>query len=219
VGQLHYRLSDAIASIIKREILERAVTKSVLRRAARIAATVVLATTAVVGGVASPAQAAWNYLDNMEVRWGTTPEQRFFFDADNENEYGFFEDMTSWSQGAHSDTYAASLHHFWNLGTWVSVGQQVTVGPKALGHPTQCRFSAWTYANSGERFNIEVIDPATWNYITVSTVTQPAGAWSKFSTALFNVPSTFIVLRVSYLPPAHNAAGFVDDFSLACTST
>lgn len=195
-------------------------TTSVLRRVVRIAATVILATTAVVGGVASPAYASsWYYADNMEIKYGTSlPDSRFFFEADNENEYGIFQNLAGTSIGTHSGTYAAKLNHLWDLGTWVSVGQTVTVGPKALGHPTQCRFSAWVRANRTDRFNIEVIDPTTWTYIAVSQVTQPvANTWSQISTAQFNVPVNNVVLRVSFLPPAYTAAAYVDDFGLACT--
>jgi hypothetical protein len=199
---------------------ETSVPKSVLRRAARLAVTIVLATTAIVGGVAAPAHASWVYTDNMEVRWGTAAQDRFFFEADDENEYGIFQDLSNTSVGNHSGVTAAKLNHFWEYGTWVSVGQTITVGPKALGHPTQCRFSAWVNANRNDRYNIEVIDPSTWNYIAVRTVTQPvANTWSQISTAVFNVPVTNVTLRVSFLPPAFTEAAFVDDFTLTCTTS
>jgi hypothetical protein len=193
------------------------VPKSVLRRAARIAATVLLATTVVVGGVAGPAYASdWGYVDNMEPLWGTTADQRYFFEADNENEVGYFDDH-QWSWGTHSGATVAHLSNFWGLGTWIAVGKNTTVGPKALGHTVRCRFSAWTYANRGDKFNIEVINPSTWNYIAVSHVTQPANAWTQMYTNWFNVPVNNLVLRVSYLPPSYGGAGFVDDFTLSCT--
>jgi hypothetical protein len=195
------------------------VLKSFLRRAAGLAATVVLVTTALVGGVAGPAHASWTSLDNMEIRWGTAPQDRFWFEAGGANEYGVFQDLTGWWIGTHSGAYAAKLGHLNGSATWVAVGQQITVGPKALGHPTQCRFSAWVYAGSTDRYNIEVIDPATWTYIAVSRVNQPvSGVWSQISTALFTVPVINVVLRVSYLPPStSSSAAFVDDFTLDCT--
>jgi hypothetical protein len=206
-----------LTSIITCDIPERSVTKSVLRRAARIAATVLLTTTAVVGGVAGPAYASgWTHSDNMEPFWGITPESRFFFEADNENEVGYF-DNHQWSWGTHSGSYVAHLSNYWGLGTWVAVGKTLRVTPKANGHPTRCRFDAWMYANRNDKFNIEVIDPATWNYIAVTHFTQPANAWSQGFTGWFTVPVDSVVLRVAYLPPSFGGAGFVDDFTLSCT--
>jgi hypothetical protein len=94
-----------------------------------------------------------------------------------------------------------------------------TVGPKALGHTTRCQFRASLNANPGSRYNIEVINPATWTYIAVRNVTQPVGnTWSEISTAWFTVPVVNVVLRVSYLPPTQNGLAFVDDFVLDCTT-
>ncbi|WP_027342048.1 hypothetical protein [Hamadaea tsunoensis] len=195
-------------------------TTSVLRRAAGIAAAVVFAAAAVVMGVTGPAYASsWVYSDNMEIRAGNNgPENRFFFEAGGGNEYGIFQNLAGTSVGTHSGSYAAKLNHLWDQPTWVSVGQTITVGPKALGHPTWCRFSAWVRANGNDRYNIEVIDPTTWNYIAVSQVAQPvANTWSQISTVQFAVPVTNVVLRVSFLPPAYTDAAFVDDFMLSCT--
>lgn len=192
-------------------------TKTVLRRAAKTVIAVLLTTTVAVVGAAGPAYAAgWTYKDTMEPG-SSLPEDRFFFSSDNENAVGWFEDETGTSNGAHSGSYAAHLSHYYNYGTWVAVGQTVTIAPKALGYPTRCQFSAWVWGNSSTRYNLEVIDPVTWNYITVKQVTQPTAlAWRHVFADLVTMPTADVVLRVAYLPPAYTSAAFVDDFTLSC---
>src|SRR4051812_39789090 len=109
-------------------IPETPVSKSVLRRAARIAMAIMLATTAVVGGVAGPAYAySWTYRDNMEVVGGNPPENRFFFESDSPYVDTLFKDLRNTSIRNFSGVSSAKLGQSFAGATWISVGQTVRV--------------------------------------------------------------------------------------------
>jgi hypothetical protein len=97
------------------------------------------------------------------------------------------------------------------------VGQTVSIVPREFGYWTTCQFSAWVEGTIGAKFNIEVIDPKDWSYVSVTQFTQPTRwSWHQVFTSQFVPPPRLVVLRVSYLKSAA-ARGFVDDFRVTCT--
>jgi len=194
-------------------------TQSVLHRLTNSVIAVVVATTALVAGGSGPARAAstWQLSDTME-NGATLAQDRFFFETDSPYAEGHIQTAGGISYHARSGTQAAMLRNTWVGGSWVSVGKNVRILPRAYGFQTSCHFMAWVYGSGTATYNIEVIDPATWKYLSVKRVTQPvAWTWSKISTAEFGVSYPNAVLRVSYLLPGYGSAVFVDDFGLVCS--
>jgi hypothetical protein len=201
------------------------VTQKALNRAIGSAIAIVLAATmTVVGASGSAHAAAWGYtwtdFDNMEPRSTSTAADRFFLENDGPTTVGRWVTASSGQLFVHSGLNAAEVYRAgsWQGGSFAAVGKYVTVTPRQVGYWPTCQFSAWVYSGEGERYNIEVIDPATWNYISLKQFTQPPGSWTwrQVTTGQFNVPRR-VVLRVSYLVGNSASSAFADDFRLTCT--
>ena len=199
-------------------------TQKALSRVLGSAIAIVLAATMTVVGTAGSAHAdwgqTWTHFDNMEPRSTGTAADRFFLENDGPSTSGEWVTASSGQLFVHSGLTAARVYR---AGSWLpgesfaAVGKYVTVTPRAVGYWPTCQFSAWVYSGEGGQYNVEVIDPATWNYISLAQFTErPAYTWNQVTTGKFNVPSR-VVLRVSYLTSNASASAFADDFRLTCT--
>jgi hypothetical protein len=196
-----------------------------LRRVARAWIALGVTVAAVLAGTATPAHALsyWIHNDDMEIHGSSTPASRFFFQSANGAFVGRMHNeppTDSIPIRARSGAYYANItadgDTIYHL-AWGSVGKYVHVLPIDSGHVPSCQFSAWAFA-SNYTFNIEVIDPTTWTYIAVATITH-GSTWQyqKLETAAFKPRVADVVLRVSILGTEDFLiTANIDDFSLVC---
>jgi hypothetical protein len=159
-----------------------------------------------VATIASPAQAGiWQLNDGFENnplgRWSFSGAGNHFGNFDGTNgvprsglEYA---DLTQWDVG------------------WSAVGRNVHLHSA----PATCGASVWILTSSvSSNVNLEIIDPATWTYISVKQVTVPRNnfAWQNFTFNTWTVGKQDVVLRIALLGPGSVRVIKVDDLVVQC---
>jgi hypothetical protein len=174
---------------------------------------------ALIFGYATPAHAysTWQYNNDMG-----SPSYMYFYDYPSRAEqvYGPVEGIEP-----HSAPWSVTLTAGGGV-PFASVYQYIQIVPVANGKQPECQFSAYVMADTTQSFNIEVIDPTTWSWISVAQWTNRYEnyTWERGHTNWFRPTVSQVVIRVSLLAtsgsssnPAPIWTGHVDDFNLTCT--
>ncbi|MFG1839557.1 hypothetical protein [Micromonospora sp. NPDC049175] len=181
--------------------------RSAFSRAARLTAAAVTATAVALTVAVGPAQAdLWTHTDGFEG-----------------NPAAVWEFHRS---GAGSGAYelgTGTAHSGWNnailttsAGGWSGVGKLLTVGPRTAGHSTTCGGGFYVRAVSGSAvLNVEVIDPASWTYLSLRTVRITDTAWRLHDVASYANGPNQVFVRISLL--GGSGAVRVDDFAFQCS--
>jgi hypothetical protein len=174
-----------------------------------LATVVALAVALVLIGPA-PAQASWTLTDNLE---SASAPSTWVFSGVGAGGGGLEYNTT-----AHSGTNLAWLESF-DESSWMSGGRSVHLGVAA----GSCSASVFIRPLGRTRVNVEVIDPATWTYIALKSVTigvsnggyQP---YQQIFVASWTVSKLDVFFRVSLLGSSGDwgwDANF-DDLSIIC---
>jgi hypothetical protein len=178
-----------------------------------VAAAMVLAvSTALVVVAAGPAAAitTWTFRDSFENSTWTT---------DGVGGWGY----VGYSSTAHSGTQEAFVDA-WN--GWGSVGRPVRIGVPAGGF-SGCVMALWVRPlEPVTRLNVEVINPSTWNYVALRTVTLTApapGVFRPYQYVYLGESWTVSVRDVFFRVSAVSHSGGdstadVDDVEIRCSS-
>jgi hypothetical protein len=95
---------------------------------------------------------------------------------------------------------------------WSSVGRTVHLTPAQL-HQVTCAAQIYIQPLNTTTLNFEVIDPPTWTYVSLKTVTLPAGSYQRVLTDPFVPYRTDVFVRVSTTSPS---TARVDDLTVQC---
>jgi hypothetical protein len=185
---------------------------NMLRKSVTAAAMVV----ALVLGLSLPANAAtitFLWTDGFEA----TPTAWQFEQSSSGSGYGVIVNLAS---AAHSGSHYALLDST-GSGAWSAVGQPLHLP----GTGSVCTLSVYVVPIT-ETFtehmylNIEVIDPATWNYIAVTThdfTANPAGSY-QYASLSWAQSKRDVYIRFSLLgTPSFGVAAKLDDAAVVCT--
>ena len=168
-----------------------------------------------VAGLTAPAQAApavhtWSLSDGFEV--GATGSWTFGGVPSCVN-CGYVSD-DPWQ--ARSGTRWASIEARAS-DSWFSVGRTVRLAPPTTSASCAARMYVKVAAGT---VNVEVINPATWTYLAVSTV-GVGGDYQRVTTGIWRATTPAdVVVRASVVragSPPTSAFANVDDVSVTCT--
>lgn len=98
---------------------------------------------------------------------------------------------------------------------WSSVGRSVYLTPAQL-HQSSCGAGIYIAALSGARLNFEVINPSTWTYVALKTVTLSGGGYTLVTVGPWVPGPTTVFIRVSLLGSGAFNAVRVDDLIVQC---
>lgn len=113
---------------------------------------------------------------------------------------------------AHTGRTYAEL---WRFDTgWTSVDRTAKL-PYPRAAKRTCFVNAYVHEAAGTRFNIEVIDPGSWTYVTLAKFTLDGSLWPGFAVSWPGGPDT-VVLRFVVASDGGFARIKVDDVKLGC---
>ena len=83
-------------------------------------------------------------------------------------------------------------------------------------HNPTCSAAIYLQGPAGTQVNVEVIDPSTWNYLAVKTVTLSGNGYADYGTPTWKSTIDPVVFRVSLLA---NGDSWVraDDLGVTCS--
>lgn len=113
------------------------------------------------------------------------------------------------------DYYSAWLESF--IG-WSAVGRSVTLplaGPLSSWECT-AHVHFYPYMSGYTTVNLEVIDPDTWTYIALKTVSGAQYKWQFVATDSFIPPRKDVIARVALVTDGPYRTVDVDEFSIQC---
>jgi hypothetical protein len=176
----------------------------------RIRSTVVIATVSLglVAAVATPANAGtWIFTDGFE----NNPAASWW--CENPDVYSHC-DFGGHDGAAHSGSGYVDLYRF--AAGWNSVDHSLSL-PSGLIR--SCVAEAWFQGAYGTRFNIEIIDPVSWTYVTLGqfTVNNSAYTWQSSSISWGGGPNN-VVLRFVLVSNSYDADLKVDDAAVVCST-
>lgn len=96
-----------------------------------------------------------------------------------------------------------------------SVGRSVYLTPAQL-HQSSCGAAIYISALSGSQLNFEVINPSTWTYIALKTVTLSGGGYTLVTVGPWVPGPLTVFIRVSLLGNGGFSAVRVDDLLVQC---
>ncbi|GAA4464484.1 hypothetical protein [Phytohabitans houttuyneae] len=173
-------------------------------RLTRAFAGIALATVAVVTSGAAPASAeAWPVVEGFESR----PFDRW---SPYINGQGNIEASQA-SILAHSGV--GSIFMYSATGSWVSIERRITLDRSSGARTCGANIWASPQANYDTSLNLEVIDAATWTYVSVKNVPITGGRYQQVQFANFAHTDKPIVVRI--VLSKHNVN--LDDFQLWCS--
>jgi hypothetical protein len=138
------------------------------------------------------------------------------------DEYGTpLEGWVEYSSTAHSPTHEASMLAA-QPGSWSSIGRRVYLPIGTLTWSSHCSASIWVRPLGITKFNIEVINPVDYTYISVATVTTGTASGYQPYRQLFAPTWTprdrNIFFRVSVIDIGTDTFGAdVDDLKIVCS--
>ena len=110
-------------------------------------------------------------------------------------------------------TAQGGLNNAWltSITGWSSVGRSVFLA----AHPLGCVGRIDIRPFGSVKLNFEIIDPPTWTYVALKTVTLSGSAYQTVSVGPF-VPAGSVFVRVSLLGNGGFSAVRVDNLSVIC---
>jgi hypothetical protein len=162
-------------------------------------------------GAATPAFASvWTLSDGFE----SNPAATWWFEASDQFGHG---DFGGFDGIPHTGSKYATIYRF-DAG-WASVARNVHLTP-AQSHRASCGAQVWLQEAPGTRVNIEVINPSTWTYVAVNSVTLPSdNAWHAYGSGSWTPGPVDVVFRVSVISTGGFARVKVDDLTVQCSYT
>jgi hypothetical protein len=99
---------------------------------------------------------------------------------------------------------------------WSSVGRTVQFTPYLPGRTLNCGAQIYIQPVIGSsKLNFEVIDPSTWRYVALKTVTLTGGSYQAVAVPFVPARKDLFV-RVSLLGNGSTSAARVDDLTVSC---
>ncbi|HBL59149.1 MAG TPA: hypothetical protein DDZ80_11710 [Cyanobacteria bacterium UBA8803] len=100
---------------------------------------------------------------------------------------------------------------------WSSVGRTVVFSPYFSGRTLNCNAQIYIQPLIGSsKLNFEVIDPSTWRYVALKTVTVTGGSYQAVLVGPFIPARKDLFVRVSLLGNGTASAARVDDLTVGC---
>jgi hypothetical protein len=127
--------------------------------------------------------------------------------------------IVEYSSTAHSPSHEA--YGPWAPpGGWSSVGRSIYL-PVVLNSTSRCSVTIWVRPLGVTRFNVEVINPSDWTYISLRTVTLGTSSgyqpYQQISVPTWTPHTRDVVFRVSQIDIGTDTVGAnIDDLKVAC---
>ncbi|MEU3164029.1 hypothetical protein [Streptosporangium sp. NPDC006930] len=161
-----------------------------LSRLSRAFVAVMVAATVVIAPAGPASAGIWQLTDSFEL--ATNPASRWSFTTSGTCTGPIFSNSIS-APRTGSGLAAMEAH---KGGDWCALGRTITLTPVSAHPGARCTAGVWTQLwNASTSFNLEVIDPDTWNYIALKSVVQD---WSEgwiLHTVSWTAQRTDVVLR------------------------
>jgi len=131
------------------------------------------------------------------------------------------EGLVEYSSTAHSPTHQA-FAPWAPPGGWSSIGRRVYLPVGVLNATSRCSASIWVRPLGITKFNIEVINPVDYTYISLKTVTIGTASgyfpFQQLSVPTWTPANRNILFRVSQVDIGTDTIGAdVDDLRVACS--
>lgn len=98
---------------------------------------------------------------------------------------------------------------------WSSVGTTIHITPAELHDPT-CAAQVYVRPFNSVTLNFEIIDPGTWTYVALQTVTLTGSSYQAVTINSFVPPNPNVFIRVSLTGNGNLSAAHVDDLNVFC---
>lgn len=100
---------------------------------------------------------------------------------------------------------------------WSSVGRTVQFTPYLPGRTLNCAAQIYIQPVIGNsKLNFEVIDPSTWRYVALKTVTLSGTSYQRVTVGSFIPARKDVFVRVSLIGNGSTSAARVDDLTVQC---
>jgi hypothetical protein len=182
------------------------------RTAGRIgarAATAVLATLAVVLANPGVASANWSIQDGFEG----SPSGTWKLQHSGTGSGGFEINQGTANRGQNNAWLRSQTG-------WSAVGKNLLIGPAANNRFVRCNAAFVVSSLTGaSQLNVEVIDPSTWNYLAVKTVTVSSTSYVTVGTDSWHAGASPnpVYVRISLLGNGSTTSTVrVDDMNVVC---
>jgi len=98
---------------------------------------------------------------------------------------------------------------------WSSVGRTVSLTPFQPGRTLNCATQIYIKPFGTATVSLEVIDPSTWTYVALKTVTLSGDSYKAVTTAPFIPPHKDVFVRISLTGDGYRAVR-IDDLIVQC---
>jgi hypothetical protein len=157
-------------------------------------------------GVSSAYASLWQLQDGFEYNYASTWT---FYHSGNGS--GSFDIKAGRSRSGYNNALLTAITG------WSSVGRTVNFTPYQSGRTLNCAANIYIQPIIGtSKINFEVIDPSTWRYIALKTVTLTGGSYNAVSVGPFIPARKDAFVRVSLLGNGSASAARVDDLTVQC---
>jgi len=99
---------------------------------------------------------------------------------------------------------------------WSSVGRSVHITPVQF-HQTTCAARIYVLPLGVAKVNFEIIQPSSWRYISLKTVTLSGSSYQAVITNSWNAVDIDVFVRVSLIYNGGFSAARVDDLLVQCS--
>ncbi|GAB1822619.1 hypothetical protein HerbRD11066_57830 [Herbidospora sp. RD11066] len=179
-----------------------------------------IAVIVVMAGVLLPAGPAsaglWQFTDGFE---GDNPNLRWSFTDQGECGVPLYGNIGGQPR---TGTRSAVVYSGPSAG-WCAIGRTIRLSPVAAHPGSRCGMGVWARVsnNPATQLNVEVIDPATWTYLALATVTSDGTSGYRQVTVTWNAWQADVVLRfatvhVGGAGPGVMARTELDDVLVQC---
>jgi hypothetical protein len=105
--------------------------------------------------------------------------------------------------------------YLWAQTQFASVGRSVVLRNNSTR--IQCAAAIYLTGLSGSKVNVEVINPSSWTYISLKTVTLTGGGYSQVTVPAWTGGPNTVYFRVSVLGNGGFSSVRADDLVVQCT--
>jgi len=174
-------------------------------RMARVAVATVVASAALIGFTGGAAYAnIWQLLDGFDYQ----PDSTWRTETYGSSGAGF-------ELNAGTALSAPNNAYLWAHTEFSSVGRSVTLRNNFTR--LDCAAGIYITGLSGARVNFEVINPSTWTYISLRTVTLSEGGYTMITVPSWRGGPNVVYVRVSLIGTGGFQAVRIDDLVVQCT--
>jgi hypothetical protein len=171
----------------------------------RTVAAVVAASAGVLAITVGPAQASlWQLQDGFDYQPAATWTVEHYGTSG-----GGFDINTGTAHTAPNNAY------LWAQTQFASVGRSVTLRNNSTR--SSCAAGIYLQGFDGAKVNVEVIDPSSWTYVALNSVTITGGSYRQYTVGPWTGGPNTVYVRVSLLGTGAYNLVRVDDLTVQCS--